>query len=56
MQGLSRLLAQTSHKTWLEYRRTYATDRVNRLKGLGNAIVPQVAEMIFKSIKAYEDE
>ena len=26
-------------------------DRVHRLKGLGNAIVPQVAEQIFRAIK-----
>ena len=28
---------------------------VDRVGGLGNAIVPQVAEMIFKAIKAYDD-
>ncbi len=31
-------------------------DRTNRLKGLGNAIVPQVAQVIFEAIKAIENE
>ena len=46
LQALSRLLAQSCHKAWAPYRGTYATDRTNRLKCLGNAVVPQVAEYI----------
>jgi len=34
---------------------TGVKDRVNKLKGLGNAIVPQVAYEIFKSIEAVEN-
>ena len=30
-------------------------DRVNRLKGLGNAVVPMVPYQIFKAIQQYED-
>lgn len=33
---------------------TGVKDRVNRLKGLGNSIVPQVAYQIFKAIEQYE--
>lgn len=34
---------------------TGVKDRVNRLKGLGNAIVPQVAFQIFKAIEQYNE-
>jgi hypothetical protein len=54
LQGLSRLLAQIGYKAWLEYRRSHASNRVNRLKGLGNAIVPQIAFEIFKAIDTIE--
>jgi hypothetical protein len=28
-------------------------DRVNRLRGIGNAIVPQIAQIIFEQINEY---
>ena len=34
---------------------TGVKDRVNRLKGLGNAIVPQVVYQIFKAIEEYDN-
>ncbi len=54
LQALSRLLAQSCHKAWTPYRGMYATDRVNRLKCLGNAVVPAVAQYIGELLQNQE--
>ena len=51
----------TGDKCWAEWPHiprvaTGVKDRVNKLKGLGNAIVPQVAYEIFKVIQQIEDQ
>lgn len=67
VQALSRFLAHYCEKAWISHCGDYAKSigweygikrlcdklpgRVDRLKGLGNAIVPQIAEIIFRQIK-----
>lgn len=66
LQALSRLLALHAEEAWIDYRRENATNywesgiarimssvpnRVDRIKCLGNAVVPQVAEVFAKAIK-----
>jgi hypothetical protein len=49
---LSQLLACDCKSTWLDPTGTPSqSSRVDRLKGLGNSIVPQIAEMIFRQLK-----
>jgi DNA (cytosine-5)-methyltransferase 1 len=54
LQELSRLLALDCQAAWEKGRWTYAADRVGRLRCLGNAIVPQCAEIIGRAIIAAE--
>ena len=54
---LSQLLSCNCGSTWLDPTGTPSTSsRVDRLKGLGNSIVPQVAEVIFRSIEAADEK
>jgi site-specific DNA-cytosine methylase len=50
LSSMSHEVALVAKEVW----QAYLKDRNPRLKALGNAIVPQVAEEIFKAIKDYE--
>jgi site-specific DNA-cytosine methylase len=72
VQALPRLLAQHAEKAWLAYCREHAvprgweegisrvahgvSSRVDRLKSLGNAVVPQIPELIGRSIIGFEQQ
>lgn len=47
LQGLSQLLAQNCATQWQENSRAYALHRIDRIKGLGNAVVPAQAREAF---------
>jgi len=54
---LSRLLACDCSSTWLDPTGTPSeSSRIHRLKCLGNAIVPQIAEILFRRIKELCDD
>ena len=71
MQSLPQLLARHAEKAWVDYCRENAVPygweegiarvangvpgRVDRLKALGNAVVPQISEIIGRAIVKIED-